>query len=787
MDTVRTGESSGRQDSRESTPRAIGSAKLGQMETSTPPFSPQAKAGPSQSGTSQKSSIIPKALPTPPSQTRSASSSGPREASRPPSALPTPVSRHLLLTQTTEQFAASAIERFQAFAAKEASAATDADRVRLFADFIVSESRIRRERYASAIGMMGSEIFDWTRDLFKPLSAATRESGPSDGWTPESSEPTRSQRGSFGSSYRGEFMTNSDPSSANLPMSPTGAPQNSINWTSNYMPSLSPILSMSVSDRQDGSSRGRPSSRWWESDSQGDASRGLDRSKRESKYMGVPKDQWSRGDDNTGPQTTPHEQASSSEYPKEKVGWHEQQQDPAETPQGPHPSQLSMRSTPSPAPYGQESLDVSRLVTMPPPYPRHHPAVNNSHPELAATRTAVRTLSDLAEVDDVKEKFALDSSRRRDDFSKAAADRRQALRLNLQQEISSGNLGYSDAATIEADTVEEENGKTKDLEKSEYEHFQNQVVMVLNEKITEQIARATDLLDGLSRHLFDNSQIDADMPQEEGDDRPELLEKLTLLKWIFEARESLHRAIFDLLSERNTRFCEVVLTPYRLARNAGKIKSAEAFFAEDAAKREYAFRIEVLERSRDFRSVMEEAIERGITLQLSAFWDIAPPLCDLLDTIPASLEHCSIQIPNSEFEENPSYNDHPLQYLFSLLLHAEKSTYQFIESHTNLLCLLHEVKEAVVNAKANVLATQVEDADGTPVCEEERDQRARQMREAEDRRLTDDLKDKVRVVQDQWNSALGDSVKSVKERTGSWLLQTRGWDESLEDGNVVGV
>jgi hypothetical protein len=386
----------------------------------------------------------------------------------------------------------------------------------------------------------------------------------------------------------------------------------------------------------------------------------------------------------------------------------------------------------------------------------------------------------------IKEKFALESSKRREEFTKAAAERRQSLRTNLQQEIGSGNLGYADAATIESDAQQQERAKAKDLEKAEYEQFQTHVIVPLNDILTARILTATELYDDLSRRLFDNEQNYADMPQEEGDDRPELLEKLTLLKWIFEARESLHRAIYDLLSDRNNRFREVVVTPYRLAGNTEKMKSAEAFFDDDAAKREYAFAIEVLNRSRDFRNVVDEAVQRGVALQLSAFWDIAPPLSSLLDNIPADLDRFYIQIPPSEFAENPSYTDHPLQYLFSLLLHTGKSTYQFIEAHTNLLCLLHEVKEAVVHAKVKVLQTQLEDEDGTPVCNEEREERAKTLLRSEEQRLTDELKEKVRVVQDQWNSALGEGLKQVKERVGEQLLQTGGWDETLEEDGALG-
>ncbi|CAM1506444.1 Fc.00g060850.m01.CDS01 [Cosmosporella sp. VM-42] len=783
LETPGTGDSN--HDSRNSTPRALPSAKM--KEAETPPFSP---FPPKQNQYGSNTAVVaPKALPTPPPHTRSASNSRARESSRPPSSSSIPVSKHLVVTQTAEQFATGTIERFQAFAAKEATAGTDADRVRLFADFIVNESRIRRERYSSAIGAMGSEIFDLTRDLFRPMVTQTRRDSNTsqDQWTPASSDPTRSRKGSMGSNF-GEGTSHSAPGSASIPVSPSGGPAPAVNWSGNYMPSLSPILSMSVSDNHDGSSRGRPPSRWWEVDSQGDPSARLERSKRESKYMGVSKTQWVEEDQNTASYGGPSEQGSSSEYPPEKTGWHDQE--PALTPQPSTFSGTPMGSTVDSTPTSvahRDYMDVSRLVTMPPPYPRHHPAVNNNHPELTSIRTSVRSLSEISEVKTTKEKFEVESTKRREEFSKTATERRQALRANLQQEINTGNISYADAGVIEADAQTSEISKKKEAAKAEYELFQTQVVVPLNELLTERITRATDLFEDLSRRLFDDGRIDADIPQEEGDDRPELLEKLTLLKWIFEARETLHRANYDLLSERNSRYCEVVVTPYRLSGNTEKLKSAEAFFAEDSAKREYAYAHEVLNRAREVRGVIEEAVTHGVALQLSAFWDIAPPLCDLLETVPLDLEGFNIQIPPAEFEENPVYRDHPMQYLFSLVLHSEKSTYQFIEAHTNLLCLLHEVKEAVANAKGKVLETQTEDADGKPISTEQRKERAQHMRQVEERRLTEDLKEKVRVVQDQWNSALGEDIKSVKERLGEWLLQTGGWDESLEDGGVGGV
>ncbi|KAI1387199.1 uncharacterized protein F4822DRAFT_276329 [Hypoxylon trugodes] len=771
-------------DSRNSTPRP--SAGL-HPETPTPPFSPHPqKAYPV---TEPGHPIAPKALPTPPPQSRSASNSS---QARPEihklmnnfssiNSSTYPTTKQAIVGQTAEQFCQGSIERFQAFANQEAVAESDAERVKLFTDFIVNESRLRRERYATAIGVMGSEILDLTRDLFRPMKARRDSTNSQTSeWTPQMPE-SRSQRNSLTSVFRDQAQSHSAPASANLPNSPINGPPPppNANWTSQYMPSLSPILSMSVSEHLDeSSSRGRPASRWWETESGGESNR-IERTKRESKYMGVPKEarealQWQDPPNSADSHAGPSRQYAENEYPPEKVGWHESKQN---TPQPFRSSLLSLGSstpnTPSPS-----HLDVSRLVTLPPPYPRHHPAVNNNHPELASTRTLVRALSDMREVQATKDRFIQDTQRARDEAAQASSSRQNALRTNLQHEISGGNMSYAEAAAIEADTQASENAKAKELEKHEFDRFQNAVVMPLNELLTGRIAQATSLFDELRSRLFVETQApNPNMPQEEGDEQPELLEKLTLLKWIFEAREMLHREIYDLLTDRNDRYKEMVITPYRLSGNDEKLRTAEAFFVDDATKRRAAFANEVLYRTREFRSVVEENVERGVDMQLNAFWDLAPPLKRLLDKIPSVLDHgFRIQIPNAEFDENPSYHEHPLQYLFSLLLHAEKSTYQFIESQTNLLCLLHEIKEAVTSAQAKV-----GEAEGRDVRIVEKE------REAEQTKLTDDLKEKVRVVQDQWEGALGEAMRSVKERVGEWLLSTGGWDESLEDGGVGGV
>ncbi|CAK7231064.1 hypothetical protein SBRCBS47491_007803 [Sporothrix bragantina] len=869
--------------------------------TATPPFSPYPHSSSSTSrphngniavGLANNGNVIPKALPTPPLQRSRASSSSSqtrRQQSRSPpvpsaASAGTTLTRELAVSQSGDQFCQGSVERFHAFAQREAAATSDAERVRLFAEFVVAESRVRRERYAAAIGAMGSEIFDLTRDLFRPMlpvvaSAPRRESVTSQGsagvsagtsaveFTPQSSEPSHSHRGSIASVFRdgpasaplvgrdtasstpdvssaieSNGTPNSTPNSAHLPMSPTGVPPNG-GWAAqaNYMPSLSPILSMSVSEHHDdGSSRGRTASRWWESSEHGDGRDGrggnrrddsidrLARSKRESKYMGVPKEarealQWADDEPLSGrsiqsPQYIDAGVGSSggnggainyaayegsSEYPPEKVQQTDfvSSPDPVRTPQAisvqfrnSYLSSTASSSTPglstpntpnagsafhpqhTPVPQIPTGMDVSRLVTLPPPYPRHHPAVNNNHPDLSETRSSVRTLANMAAVDAAYEQFKTTTEAAHAEDDLAYRQVTATLRANLQTEISSGRMSYAEAAAIEADAAAQKETRQKERLKADFDRFQTTVVQPVNELLTGRIAHATQLFDGLRGRLFgETRQPNPNMPQEEGDEQPELLETLTLLKWVFEAREALHRAIYDLLTDRNNRYRDMVLAPYRRAGDqaADKLRDAEAFFAGDAETRAASFAAEVLQRTEAFRDVVEANVVRGVEVQLSAFWDIAPPLVQLLDQVPLDLRGFAIQIPAAEYEETPSYREHPMQYLFSLLLHAEKSAHQFIESQTNLLCLLHEVKEAALTAKSKA---EPGAGDGNGTLDRER--------EAESARLTDDLKDKVRVVQGQWRAGLGESIELVKERVGGWLLETGGWDETLEEGGV---
>ena len=688
----------------------------------------------------------------------------------------------------SEQFLRQANERHKAFAAKEAAAASDGERVRIFADFIVTESRLRRERYATAIDAMGSEILELTRDLFRPYNSPRREStvSRSSAWTPESSSGQRSHRGSISAALHDKPQVHSEPTSGSGPPSPAiGRPEQT--WFNAYMPSLSPIPSMSVSEAPDGSdSRGRPSSRWWEVSEEGSNGAGsarLERSKRESKYMGMPRElrEALQYADSAAPGGETGNQRSSAgpsseqmygpnEYPPEKVGW----------PENPSSPPAAQKPAKSPAPFSlapftpnPNHLDVSRLVNLPPPYPRHHPAVNNNHPDLTSIRTIVRTLSDFTEVEATKARFLSNSTQIRDETQTASSKRRHSLRANIQREISNGNMTYADAAKLEETARISELEKSKEAVDVEFELFQNQVVIPLNDMLMNRGNRSKELFTQLRSKLFvDAQQQDPNSTQEEGDEQPELLEKLTLLKWIFEARELLEKELYDLLTDRNDRYKNKVILPYQLAGNDDKVKGAEKFFAEDASKRRLQNEQDILKRTEEFMDIIEENVVRGVEVQLSAFWDIAPSLSRLAEKIPSSLQGFQIQIPGPEYEENPAYYKHPMQYLYSLLVHCEKSTYQFIESQTNLLCLLHEVKSGVTGANCRLMRTQrvMQGERGKEV-----DKELECVEKDEEERLTDDLKEKVRCVEELWGSALGNELKGVKGRIIGFLEETGGW------------
>ncbi|KAL4908211.1 hypothetical protein BDW74DRAFT_147059 [Aspergillus multicolor] len=740
-----------------------------QRYAQTPPFSPNAESTSFQKSSSQ--AVPPKALPTPPLQSgqdsRPSSVHGLRE-NRPVSHIlhlpndsvnspvlqPRRLSIHSgqsldsVINQDTELIQ-SATRRHKEFIEKEASATDEAEALRLFTEFIINESQIRRERYSKIFdsGSFNSEHLQQKLFQLPPPKPA-----------PAPAPAALNRR-----SLKGPKLD-----------IPTTRGESSWN---NYKPCLSPIASLGISN--DESSRGRAPSRWWESRT-GSGSEGgerrIQRSKRESKYMGLPLGLRSNGSaEHTFDQFGQYAEYGADEYPPEKVGWHEDQI----IPEYPTPSQSSASYSAS-TEHQSHKMDVSRLITLPPPYPRHYPAVNNSHPELVTYRTFVRSISDHSEIKTTRQRHATDAEALWATHRERIKDHRRQFRANIQSQIQDGSISFAEAAEAEAALINEENTRERALTKQLFDSYQETVLKPLQAVLTDRIDRATVCIDDLQSKLFDDAQHDSpNQTQEEGDEKPELLEKLTQLKWLFEAREQLHREMYDLITARDEKYKALVILPYQQSKNEDKVASTSAFFARDALDRRAHFESNALSRLQSFQSVIEENVVRGVEMQLSAFWDIAPSLSTLVQGIPGRLDGFAIQIPPNEYEENPSYLRHPLQYLYTLLSHAEKSSYQFIESQTNLFCLLHEVKSAVMRANCKLTETErIRQGESEDAVVRE----MQQSQAGEERALTNDLKDKVATVEGQWTEALGSEIQALRERVREQLEREGGWEdlESLE-------
>lgn len=816
-------------ESAQSTPR-IESARAPNFPksiTATPPFSPGHIAFP-KSLKDPSSALPPKSLPTPPPQSliestfpTSNGTTGPK-IQRPVShllhvpnsygpSIQSPL--HPVVKETLEHepdllgaespaaFAMRAVERHRTFAEREAAAASDSERLYLFTQFMLAESRIRRMQYATVFSEEDLDVKELTHGLFLLSDQSPHPPGISQ-IPPQGSHSTRPRTmtdSSHDLESRGGSSVIDPVSESPITKSTDSSPQHrpESTWWKDYVPCLSPIASMSnITGQDEMDSRGRAPSRWWEGSSResnrGDAFKVLERSKRESKYMGLPPEARNSSvfyenellgsnpslpDNSSGPSR--RSVYGPDDYPPEKTGLHHPELMPIPPPPPNPPTPYSAPFTPDP-----RKLDISRLVTLPPPYPRHHPAVNNSHPLLADVRAVVRSLHDFSEYESIRESFRSQMLEKRQSTETWRKHRRSLYHQEMHLRIKEGVLSGSQFDEAQLRLDESIAGSEKDLAQAEFDLFQKSVVSPLHSLFADRIESATSSFEELSSRLFsDAEQQSPNLPQEEGDEQAELLEKLTQLKWLFEARENLHRQTYDLLSERNDKYRAIVLLPYRQARNHDKLVEVEAFFTSDAHDRQAAHDREACRRLEEFLAVVEVNVTRGVEIQLSAFWDIAPALLHVLQKIPRQLRGFEIQIPPDEYGENPGYYDHPLRYLYSLLGHAEKSTHQFIESQINLLCLLHEVKEGAFRARCRANEGDG-DGKGSEVGVGPRAGAANEREEwkrGEEAQLTDDLKEKVSVVEGQWEEALGAEILAVRERVREWLLEEGGWIDDEDE------
>lgn len=693
----------------------------------TPPATPNAAV---HRGVINDSQLVqqPKILPTPPLSQKPLYSAGSVGA---PAYVQDDMDRH------ADDFITEAMERHREFLVKEKEAATDIERLLLFTSYMQQESLIRKERYITAFRSDEFDLEAAKSMIFngsKVRQASSRDNEP-DHSVVESPAPASATT-----------RTRADP-----------------NWLKEYRPALSPIASM---DYDEMSSRGRAPSRWWESQtgSRSDGvGQGVYRTKRESKYMSLSKKLLENMETEMDP--LPEEGPWGQDYPDEKVnpetfGYYEDDY------ASPPVTSRSQRQTPRPS-----MLDISRFITLPPPYPRHHPAVNNSHPDLAGYRTTVRMLSDVSDAKNRRTRHQMSVEAMRIERRNKTVELRRSFKDEIQGQIAQGVISYAEAAEAEKAFKAEEYEIEKKGLQAEFDTLQDVVVNPLHDQFNERIEQLTHSLNALERELFNSAaNQDPDQPVQEGDDVPELLEQLTQLKWLFEARESLHQELFSLLSQRNDAYKAIVALPYHHANNIDKVRDTEAFFEKDAATRHATFCAEALKRHESLLQFVEDNALRGIELQSSAFWDITPGLVDLLNKIPEEAGKLDIHIPDEELQENPSYHDYPQQYLYLLLRHAEKSSYQYIEGQINLHCLVHEVKTSALAAHYRASKAQQKMAGDQSID-------LADTRLEDEGELTDELKNRASMIEEQWHDALGKHFNVVQQRIREQLEDRGAWED----------
>ncbi|KAK5045928.1 hypothetical protein LTR84_008714 [Exophiala bonariae] len=684
----------------------------------------------------------PKSLPTPPLSQKNPASAH--------SVLPSTASSVSDLLHEVDSFITDAVNRHHQFLVRESQASSDLERLQLFAQFIASEATIRRARYPGPFTDGTLKANAGSQRLFDALLSNNSEEALK-------SPPVSKERASM----------------HGLRIDPPQRPETA--WWKDYRPALSPIASMS---NDEASSRGRTASRWWQSqtaDSNSEAiggARKLKRSKRESKYMGLSA---LSVEEVLSEAATPTQLDQIVEngggYAQEKVdpdtfGIYEDEE----------PILYMDRS--SSFPMSPQAVDISRFITLPPPYPRHYPAVNNSHPKLAASRNLVRTLSDLTELEDRRSRYNVSVEALRIEHKRKVREGQHTFKTNIHAQISDGSLTYAEAAEAEQALKLDENRQEKVCLQAEFDTLQDVMINPMHDMLNARVEQLTTGIAELTEKLVAETQEqNLDRPQQEGDAMPEILEYLTQLKWLFETREHAHQEIFNLLSERNEKYKAIVLLPYHQVSHLEKIRDTEEFFHRDSLQRKRIFREESVSRYQTLCQMVSQHVAQEVELQSSAFWDIAPSILDLIQRLPdGDIPAGAIAIPQAEYEENPSYVEFPQQYLYTLLDHAEKSTYQFIESQVNLNCLLHEVKLGVLKARCRAAeACQAQNNTNNLPTEDPRETRDKEEAEA-----TAELKQQVTMIEEQWFESLGRVLQDKKAQVKADLEILGGWDDLVQ-------
>lgn len=627
-----------------------------------------------------------------------------------------------------EDFMHQTRRRYRDMLRAEGTAFEDADKLRIFLQFIEKEARLRQSMYITA------NLEDQTR-LCNLLVALSPEEHKN--LTPIS--PTRQRAGDDGDVDMED---------------PTPARPESQWWGQNLTAASFPSAMMAYEQRgaDEESSRGRASSRWWETSND-------ERSCSISENMAI------RSDDdsvygsayprrsrkfNKTPRQSLKEIAERVNTPKSSAG--QNPNDPASymnlaayPPDRKGYSRSRSRAPSHSRPRTRKrnaiktSLDIAPLLTLLPSWPKEYPAINNCHPRLDVFRNLVRTLNDLTQLNALKVRFAEKAELNKDSFATESQRRRVSQAERIQGLYSRGDLHYDEMERLNLDFEREESKIQHEAEEEEFKAFDAEVVTPTHRDLHERVSAASAAYADLLTLIKARNPMASD-----ADQQPEMLEYLTALKWIFDVREALHKSIFDLLAERNERYKSLILGPLRHLRDQSRFQSTDTFFQQDAATRLAEFHKAKITRHEQFMDLVEQQVTLGVEEARSKFWEIAPLVMECLEKIPDDLENVVPIVPPEESVEHPEWVKQPMRYLERKIAEAEGAMKALgLEEGEGLLCLLHGVKTGLARAKAGAGSG----SDGG----------------SEERRLTEDLKEKVGMIEEEWREGLGRILERVRE------------------------
>ncbi|KAF3940738.1 hypothetical protein ABW19_dt0205112 [Dactylella cylindrospora] len=412
-------------------------------------------------------------------------------------------------------------------------------------------------------------------------------------------------------------------------------------------------------------------------------------------------------------------------------------------------------------------IDLQPLMSIVPPYPRQFPASDNSHPTLQKTRKAIAELKDLRAIHKLKFDFTTSVPRIQDENAAEARARKAAHQDYIQRLFSEGRVTYEEMDRLTAEFERKEGDKKAEELQREFDRFQKEVVSPSHTELMDRIDKAASIMESIQTDI--SATAKANNTIREG---PELLEKLNIMRTLFETREILYGEINSLIADRDSRYKEVTIAPFLNDGDTEGIKEAEEFFGDAAKQTKVTADKEAVERAKSFLDKVEKDVITGVESEVSNFWDVAPTLTELLDKIPSDLSNIRPIIPEDELYANPHYRKFPLLYLKKKLDYVGNSIYQHAQAQMRLLDFSVEITLLWTNTKWAL-------GDSERVLAGEEEQRAvwqveRQKRE-EEVRQTKNWEEKVKIVKEEWSQSVGNKLSDMKKRIIDQLALQDGW------------